>query len=89
MKKLEETIELMSSEDYKDRFRAEYSQLCIRLKGLRKMLRKWVEGELEFEPDTPMSVFKMQGTFMEKYRTILEARAVMEHIDLIEYSEEE
>ena len=33
---LKDTIELMTSEDYKERFKAEYLQLKIRIEGLRK-----------------------------------------------------
>ncbi len=36
--KLSDTIKGMTSEDYKERFRAEYEQLLIRLRGLMKML---------------------------------------------------
>ena len=36
--KLSETVEMMNSTDYKDRFKAEYYQLAIRYKGLKAML---------------------------------------------------
>ena len=39
--KLTDTIELMQSNDYKDRFRAEYYQLENRCNGLKTMLDKW------------------------------------------------
>ena len=38
---LEETIGLMTSPDYKDRFKAEYEQLCLRLNKLDAFLEKW------------------------------------------------
>ena len=34
IKTLKDTVELMNSEDYRDRFVAEYKQLVIRYKGL-------------------------------------------------------
>ena len=34
--KLQDTIELMNSSDFKDRFKAEYYQLKIRRDGLKK-----------------------------------------------------
>ena len=37
---LNDTVELMTSEDYKERFKAEYLQLKIRVEGLRKVLIK-------------------------------------------------
>ena len=38
--KLQDTIELMNSKDFKDRVRAEYYQLKIRHEGLARMLKK-------------------------------------------------
>lgn len=37
---LKDTIELMQSSDYKDRFKAEYFQVAIRLQKLDDMLKK-------------------------------------------------
>ena len=36
--KLADTVEMMNSSDYKERFKAEYAQLVIRYYGLRNML---------------------------------------------------
>ena len=47
---LKDTVELMNSSDYKDRFKAEYWQTKIRYEKLRKMLIKWDAGTLEFTP---------------------------------------
>lgn len=82
IKTLKDTIELMNSEDYKERFIAEYKQLIIRYKGLRNMLDKWDRGELNFKPTCPRSTYNMQIRAMEDYIAILEARAVMEEIVL-------
>ena len=38
---LKDTVEMMNSEDYKERFKAEYYQLSIRLYNLTSML--WLE----------------------------------------------
>lgn len=40
IKTLKDTVELMNSEDYRERFIAEYKQLVIRCNGLRNMLDK-------------------------------------------------
>lgn len=80
--KLNETVELMESTDYKDRFKAEYYQLVIRYKKLKNMLDKWDEGNLEFEPTCPRSTYNIQLNAMVDYIAILEARAVMEDIEL-------
>lgn len=44
MMKLSETVEMMNSADYKERFKAEYLQLKIRANGLKNMLDKWDNG---------------------------------------------
>lgn len=80
--KLGDTVEMMDSVDYKERFKAEYVQLAIRYNGLRNMLEKWDNGTLEFEPTCPRSTYNLQIEAMVNYITILEARAVMEDVDL-------
>ena len=80
--KLSETVEMMNSADYKERFRAEYQQLAIRYVGLKSMLEKWDKGELSFSPTCPRSTYNIQITAMTDYLAILEARAVMEGVDL-------
>ena len=69
-------------DEYKERFKAEYKQLEIRFDGLRKMLKKWDEGTLAFEPTCPRSTYNMQLKAMADYMAVLEARAVMENVDL-------
>ena len=80
--KLEETVEMMKSSDYKERFKAEYYQLVIRYKGLKSMLDKWDNGTLEFKPTCPRSTYNIQIKAMTDYIAILEARAMMEGIEL-------
>ncbi len=82
MKTLKETVEMMNSADYKERFIAEYEQLVIRYKGLKNMLEKWDKGELNFEPTCPRSTYNMQIKAMTDYIAVLEARAVMENVEL-------
>lgn len=79
---LKETIEMMNSEDYKERFKAEYRQNVIRYQKLAAMLEKWDKGELIFTPTCPRSTYNMQIKAMTDYIAVLEARAVMENIDL-------
>ena len=80
--KLVETVEMMNSSDYKERFKAEYAQLVIRYYGLRNMLEKWDNGALEFKPTCPRSTYNLQIKAMTDYIAVLEARAVMENVDL-------
>lgn len=79
---LKDTIEMMNSEDYKERFKAEYAQAVIRYKKLKAMLDKWDNGELNFIPTCPRSTYNIQIKAMTDYIAILEARAVMENIVL-------
>jgi hypothetical protein len=79
---LRDTAEGMNSTDYKERFIAEYNQLVIRYMGLDNMLGKWDKGELNFEPTCPRSTYNMQIKAMTDYIAALEARAVMEGIEL-------
>ncbi len=82
METLETTVELMMSEDYKKRFKAEYYQLSIRLTKLLQMLTKWDLGTLPFTPTCPRSIYDMQVRAMSDYKALLEARAVMENVKL-------
>ncbi len=79
---LRDTIEMMNSEDYKERFKAEYYQVVIRYQKLKSMLDKWDNDQLEFAPTCPRSTYNMQITAMTDYIAVLEARAVMEGVEL-------
>lgn len=79
---LKDTIAMMESGDFRERFKAEYFQLSIRLDKLNAMLCKWDADRLNFTPTCPRSTFELQIQAMETYKAVLEARAVMEGIDL-------
>lgn len=79
---LSQTVEMMNSDDYKLRFKAEYAQLVIRYYGLKNMLEKWDNGTLSFTPSCPRSTYNMQIKAMTDYIAVLEARAVMEGVVL-------
>lgn len=79
---LKDTVEMMKSDDYKERFRAEYYQLEIRLNGLKKMLDKWDKGELNFTPACPRNVYNDQFEYMVDYIAVLAERARVEGIEL-------
>lgn len=79
---LKDTVEMMNSDDYKERFKAEYYQLVTRYRSLKSMLTKWDEGTLNFEPTCPRNIYNTQIKAMVDYIEVLEARAIMEGIDL-------
>lgn len=79
---LKDTIELMNSGAYQDRFRAEYYQTKIRYDKLHKMIVKHEAGTLEFNPESPIAILKMQKSAMGNYLYTLEVRAQIEGIEL-------
>lgn len=82
MIELKDTIELMNSTDYKDRFKAEYHQAKIRHDKLENMLKKYHDGTLEFEPICPIHLLVEQLMCMEGYIDKLLRRAKIEGIEL-------
>lgn len=79
---LKETIEMMQSADYKERFVAEYRQTKIRYTKLHNMLVKADAGTLDFTPTCPLDLLREQKAAMGKYLYCLEVRAQIEGIDL-------
>lgn len=87
---LKDTVELMTSTDYKERFMAEYSQLVIRIKKLEKFINLIkapdhcaVEGRFNVpKHDCSVYLLSEQLEVMERYAKILRLRAVIENVDL-------
>ena len=79
---LKETVPMMESADYKERFKAEYYQLLIRLEGLSCMLYEWKNNMLDFEPKCSKETLENQDIFMQGYMDILLLRAEIEGIEL-------
>lgn len=77
-----DTINMMNSSDFKERFKAEYFQLKLRLEGLNNMLVKYKSGELNFKPVCSYELLENQAMVMGNYLLILEERAKLENIDL-------
>lgn len=86
---LKDTVKLMESDNYKDRFKAEYFQTKIRYDKLHKIIVKAEAGTLDFELTTPILVLKNQKSFMGQYLNQLEIRAEIEGINLEEFSNSE
>ena len=77
-----DTIDLMTSKDYKERLKAEFMQLEIRTDKLGKMLSDWRQGKLKFEPTCDYGLLMKQFQLMDEYQMILRVRAKIEGIDL-------
>ena len=79
---LKDTVEGMLSEDYKERFKAEYLQTKIRYDKLHTMIVKYEAGVLNFQPTCPIELLKNQAKYMGMYLYQLEIRAQLEGIEL-------
>jgi hypothetical protein len=77
-----DTIELMQSEDYKERFKAEYWQTKIRYDKLHVMIVKYEAGTLNFTPSCTINLLKDQAKYMGMYLYMLEVRAQIEGVEL-------
>lgn len=82
MLNLSDTAALMRSSDYKDRFKAEYYQLSIRLDKLTAMIEKWDRNELNFTPTCPRELYDVQINAMKEYLNVLKQRAKLENVEL-------
>jgi hypothetical protein len=81
---LKSTIEMMNSPDYKERFKAEYYQLEIRIGKLINLLSAWDCGELGFTPKCSYDLLEAQLNAMKAYSYMLKRRAEIEEICLKE-----
>lgn len=79
---LKDTIEMMQSADYKERFKAEYYQTKIRYDKLHKMVTKYEAGTLDFTPTCPINLLREQKAAMGQYLHCLEIRAEIEGVAL-------
>ena len=79
---LKDTVEMMVSDDYKERFVAEYTQLKIRYDKLYAVLEKYAADKLDFKPTCPIEILYEQLDHMEAYLSVLETRAKYEGIEL-------
>ena len=82
MKDLKETVDLMLSSDYKERFVAEYQQLKIRYVKLLDMVHRWECSLLDFKPSCPITTYYKQLSYMRGYLDILEQRAEIENVKI-------
>ena len=81
---LKDTIEMMTSDDYKERFKGEYFQTKVRYDKLHNMLIKSEAKTLTFPLKCPIEKLEDQAYYMGNYLKCLEIRAEIEDIDLKE-----
>ena len=79
---LKDTVDLMLSADYKERFKGEYYQVKIRYEKLSDVLEKYENDTLEFTPICSYNLLYSQKCAMSEYLYFLKERAKVEEIDL-------
>ena len=79
---LKDTVELMISDNYNNRFKAERYQLDIRINKLQTMLEKYKNNQLDFVPKCSYELLNKQLEAMIQYRNCLLEREIIEDIDI-------
>ena len=80
--KLSDTVAMMNSDDYRERFRAEYFQLLIRHHKLLDMCQKLDLCKLDFKPTCSSETYSEQLVLMSKLLVLMKKRAQIEGIDI-------
>lgn len=81
---LKDTIKLMESKDYKERFKAEYYQTKIRWEKLSDLIARYNSKTLDFKPKCSLDFLLSQYNAMGVYLNLLRMRANIEEIRLDE-----
>lgn len=79
---LKDTVTLMESSDYQERYKAEYYQLKVRVEKLAAMLEKYATGTLDFKPSCSYDLLFEQLVYMRGYMRILKERAMIDGVAL-------
>lgn len=77
---MNDAVKMVLSEDYKERFIAEYVETKIRYERLHSIIIKWCAGKADFVTD--IDLLEEQAKHMGNYLRVLEIRAVKEDIEL-------
>ena len=77
---INDSIPLMVSQNYKDRFIAEYMQTKFRYNKLHHLIVQMEAGTIDFKPTCPLALLKEQAAAMGAYLFALEKRAELEGI---------
>ena len=79
---LKDTTNMMTSEDYKEQFKAEFYQLHIRYGKLNTLLFDMANDKLDFTPACSRELLDTQQSIMSAYLNVLHERARIEGIEL-------
>ncbi len=79
---LHQTVKGMISDDYIERFKAEYKQLIIRLDRLRTIIYKAKTRKISFQLESSLQLLEAQASYMDGYASVMRDRAATEGINL-------
>jgi len=79
---LADTVGLMTSKEYTERFKAEYFQLKIRIESLSALLKQYKNNALTFTPKCSQKLLNGQLNSMRLYMSHLIEQAKIENIEL-------
>lgn len=79
---LKDTVNMMLSDDYKQRFIAEYVQISIRRSKLAQVIEDARNGCCKFNLSSDVPIYFAQIAAMDTYMHILQKRAADENIKL-------
>lgn len=82
---LKDTIDMMCSDKYEERFIAEYYQLKLRIEDLNRLLIECKEDKSTDGINFKYNLLSKQLSHMQKYAILMEARADFEDIDTDRY----
>lgn len=72
--KLKDTVELMLSDDFRDRLKAEYEQLNIRIQKLEAAIEYWTKDKNKLSRPVYLPLFRRQLRYMKGYQKVLKHR---------------
>ncbi|MDO4809964.1 MAG: hypothetical protein Q4A04_08405 [Eubacteriales bacterium] len=78
----EKIVELLKSDDYKDRAKGEYFFVKDKYNKLHRMIVKREAGTITFKPNCPIEQWKAQAAAMGEYLHQLEIKAEIEGVEL-------
>ena len=71
---LKDTIDLMLSDDFRDRLKAEYEQLNIRIQKLEAAIEHWTKDKNKLSRPVYLPLLRQQIRHMKAYRKVLSER---------------
>ena len=82
IKDLQETVYAMTSDDYKQRFIAEYAQVAIRANKLSDIINRYFNDALDFKLECDMWLLVEQYMVMKHYIENLSCLLLIQHKEL-------